>query len=251
MLTEERQKGILQLLDEKGSVTLQELKEMFSASESTIRRDLNVLHKKGALTKVFGGAVKNEEPHISVREEQVALREEQNRSEKIQIAKFAAALIEPEDFVYLDAGTTTGYMIPFLTEKSAKFVTNAASHALRLAESGFSVVLIGGEVKAATEAIVGNEAYVNLQKYNFTKGFFGSNGVDQRFGFTTPDVSEALVKECAVRHSRDRYVLCDSSKFYQVTPVTFCEFNAARIITDRVPDETYRKVPNIIVAPSA
>lgn len=248
MLTEERQKEILQLLDEKGSVTLQELKEMFSASESTIRRDLNVLHKKGALVKVFGGAVKNEAPRISVREERVALREELNRSAKTRIAKYAASLIEPDDYVYLDAGTTTGCMIPFLMEKSAKFVTNAASHALHLAENGFQVVLIGGEVKAATEAIVGNEAYVNLQKYNFTKGFFGSNGVDQRAGFTTPDVNEALVKECAIKHTRDRYVLCDGSKFHQVTPISFCEFSAARIITDRIPDETYRRVPNIIVA---
>lgn len=84
--------------------------------------------------------------------------------------------MEPDDFVYLDAGTTTEYMIPFLTEKSAVFVTNAVSHALQLTENGFRVILIGGELKAATEAIVGNEAYVNLQKYNFTKGFFERTG---------------------------------------------------------------------------
>ena len=60
MLTEQRQEEILRLLNQKGSVTLQELKEYFHASESTIRRDLNALDKRGALTKVFGGAVRPE-----------------------------------------------------------------------------------------------------------------------------------------------------------------------------------------------
>ena len=163
MLTETRQEEILRMLEQKGSVTVQELKDVFGASESTIRRDLNVLHKKGALIKVFGGAVQTES-RINTREEEVALRKEQSREEKLRIARYAASLIEPDDFIYLDAGTTTGYMIPYLTERTAMFVTNAVSHALMLAENGFRVILIGGELKAATEAIVGNEAYVNLKK---------------------------------------------------------------------------------------
>ncbi|MFR7442525.1 MAG: hypothetical protein ACLUUO_02275 [Sellimonas intestinalis] len=55
--------------------------------------------------------------------------------------------------------------------------------------------MIGGELKAATEAIVGNEAYVNLQKYNFTKGCFGTNGLNRTSGFTTPDINEAMIKD--------------------------------------------------------
>ena len=200
MLTETRQEEILRMLEQKGSVTVQELKDVFGASESTIRRDLNVLHKKGALIKVFGGAVQTES-RINTREEEVALRKEQSREEKLRIARYAASLIEPDDFIYLDAGTTTGYMIPYLTERTAMFVTNAVSHALMLAENGFRVILIGGELKAATEAIVGNEAYVNLKKYNFTKGFWGANGVNPMAGFTTPDINEAMIKECAMKHT--------------------------------------------------
>ena len=124
MLTEKRQEEILQILDAKGSVTVQELTEHFHSSESTIRRDLNVLDKKGALTKVFGGAVQNDKK-LNTREEKVSLRRELFREEKVRIARYAASLIEPNDFVYLDAGTTTGCMIPFLTEHSATFVTNA------------------------------------------------------------------------------------------------------------------------------
>ena len=246
MLTEKRQEEILKLVNKNGSVTVQELKDIFDASESTIRRDLNALHDMGVLVKVFGGAVKNE-TRIQVKEEKVSLRIEQHREEKQKIAQFAASLIEPDDFVYLDAGTTTGAMISFIEETKATFVTNAVSHALMLASKGIHVILIGGEMKASTEAIVGNEAYQNMQKYNFTKGFFGANGVDQRAGFTTPDLNEALVKECAIKHSEAPYILCDSGKFHQVCPVRFAEFKDAIVVTDGIPDESYKEVQNLIV----
>lgn len=246
MLTEKRQEEILKLVNKNGSVTVQELKDLFDASESTIRRDLNALHDMGVLVKVFGGAVKSES-RIQVKEEKVSLRMEQRRTEKQKIAQFAASLIEADDFIYLDAGTTTGAMIPFIEETKATFVTNAVSHALLLAEKGIHVILIGGEMKASTEAIVGNEAYQNIQKYYFTKGFFGTNGVDQTAGFTTPDVNEALVKESAIKHSQAPYVLCDSGKFHQICPVRFAEFKEAIVITDCVPDDGYKQVQNMIV----
>lgn len=112
MLTEKRQEEILRLLTVKGSVTVQELKEQLHASESTIRRDLNQMHQEGVLVKVFGGAV-TAEKRVSAKDEQVAFREERNQAEKIKIGQYAAGLIGENDFVYLDAGTTTGYMIPF------------------------------------------------------------------------------------------------------------------------------------------
>ena len=246
MLTEKRQEEIIKLVETKGSVTVQELTEYFQASESTIRRDLNILDKKGMLVKVFGGAVQNGRK-LTTREEKVSLRMELHREEKLRIGKYAASLIEPEDFIYLDAGTTTGAMIPYLTEHSASFVTNAVSHALQLSENGFRVILIGGELKSSTEAIVGNEAFVTLQKYHFTKGFFGANGVSRHSGFTTPDINEAMIKECAMRHAGQAYVLCDHSKFHQTTPACFGDFASAQVLTDRLPDESYRNSDNLIL----
>lgn len=246
MLTEKRQEEILKIVNQNGSVTVQELKDLFDASESTIRRDLNALHDEGVLVKVFGGAVKKG-TKIQVTEEKVSLRIEQHPEEKQKIAQYAATLIEADDFVYLDAGTTTGAMIPFIEKTRATFVTNAVSHALMLAEKGIHVILIGGEMKAATEAIVGNEAYHNVQKYNFTKGFFGTNGVDLNAGFTTPDVNEALVKGCAIKHSQEPYILCDSGKFNQICPVRFAEFKEALVVTDGILDERYRKMQNMLV----
>ena len=92
---------------------MQELKEKLHASESTIRRDLTVLHDNGKLTKVFGGAVAIHS-HMHTKDIQVSARENVNREEKIRIARYAASLIAAEDFVYLDAGTTTGFMIDYI-----------------------------------------------------------------------------------------------------------------------------------------
>ena len=135
MLTEKRYEVILKCLNEKNSITVTELKELFGISESTIRRDLTALDKAGKLVKVFGGAVAVDSGFTTV-EPSVAQKAGVNKEEKSRIAQYAASLISPNEFVYLDAGTTTGRMIEYITEKSAVFVTNAVSHAQHLAARG-------------------------------------------------------------------------------------------------------------------
>ncbi len=247
MLAEQRQTQILQLLESKGSITLTELVTILHASESTIRRDLQELDKKNLLVRVFGGAM-SVSSKISLREENVSERQAINTKEKQRIGKFAAALIQPDDFIYIDAGTTTGSMIPYITEHSAVYVTNAVSHGLELVRRGFRVNLIGGEIRPSTEAIVGNAACEALHLYNFTKCFMGTNGANPDGGLTTPDVNEAAIKKRALTQSKERYVLCTSEKFRIISPVCFFSFSDATIITDCFPNSWYEQQPNVIVA---
>ncbi len=176
----------------------------------------------------------------------VAQKNENYKEEKIQIARYAASLIEPQDFVYLDAGTTTGYMLDFIKEKTATFVTNAVSHAQRLSADGMRVLLIGGELKSSTEAVIGTTAVLTLQNYHFTKGFFGANGISRTAGFTTPDEREALVKQTAMKQCASAYVLCDHSKFNMVSSVTFASFSDAVILTNEKPDD-FKDARDIII----
>lgn len=245
MLTEERLQEIERIVKEKGSASIPELMERMGISESTARRDLTLLDKQGRLQKVRGGAMIISDVY-STKEDTVLQKKDRNLEEKVEIAKYAASLIEPNDFVYLDAGTTTELMIDYLTEKDITFVTNAVSHARKLSMAGYTTYILGGEFKATTEAIVGDEAIESLQKYNFTKGFWGTNGVHQKLGFSTPDVKEAKVKEVAMKHCAKRYVLCDSSKFSQISCVKFGEFAKTCIITTQILDESYRQCDNII-----
>ena len=245
MLTEERFTRILSILESMGSVTVQQLMTELDASESTIRRDLNTLDANGQLIKVHGGAILKNTSY-STEDDEVMQRRERNKGAKEKIAKYAAGLIEPGDFVYIDAGTTTDLMIDFITVRQAVFVTNAISHAKRLAERGFTVYLLGGEFKAVTEAIVGEEAVAALEKYNFTKGFWGANGVSLQKGYSTPELKEAMVKKKSMENCKECFVLADESKFNQISSVTFAPFEGAMVITTGLSLPAYKKCKNVI-----
>ena len=138
--------------------------------------------------------------------------------------------------------------IDFIIEKSATYVTNAVSHAQKLAAAGFRVYLIGGELKPTTEAVVGNQAILSLETLHFSKAFFGTNGVSLKAGFSTPDYEEAMVKKTAIGQAKKAYILADYSKFGNISSVTFEEFAKAQVITDRKPPEAFLRSKNIIVA---
>ena len=178
----------------------------------------------------------------------MAEKRDLNAAEKRAIAAYAAGLIEPDDFVFLDAGSTTQIMVELLGEPAlcATYVTNSVSNALALAARGVHVIVIGGDLKAGTEAIVGPGAIDALSHYNFSKGFAGANGVTREQGFTTPDTSEAMVKMLALQHSASRYVLADASKLGVVTPVTFSAFSDATLVTAGAVDATYSTLPNVV-----
>lgn len=245
MLSEQRHEMILKILEERRSVTVTELTKLLNISESTARRDITVLDKAGRLVKVFGGAVTAGSIYLTA-EPTVAQKAEIYKEEKKKIAKYAASLIEPQDFVYLDAGTTTGYMLDFIEEKNAAYVTNAVAHAQRLAAMGMHVLLVGGTLKSSTEAVIGTTAALMLKDFHFTKGFFGTNGVSKTAGLTTPDANEALIKRTAMEQCKSLYILCDHSKFNIVSSVTFASFSSGMILTDERPEE-YKHAENIIL----
>lgn len=116
MLAEERFREILKIVNEKKTVTVTELTELLDTSESTIRRDLTQLHKRGALLKVHGGATVLNGAYTT-KDAKVSEREGLYVEEKRSIAKLAAALIGQEDFVYIDAGTSTASLAEAISER--------------------------------------------------------------------------------------------------------------------------------------
>ena len=98
MLTQERFNTILNLLEEKGAVTVQELSEVLGTSESTVRRDLNTLNEQGKLEKVHGGATlkKSDDGFVNT-EDDFVTKSHLHSQEKENIAKYAASLIKDDD----------------------------------------------------------------------------------------------------------------------------------------------------------
>jgi DeoR family fructose operon transcriptional repressor len=236
MLTQDRREQILEILKQNGSVEVSSLSAMLNASESTIRRDIAALSNVGKLNKVHGGATLLHQEFFQL-EDSLEAKSHINADEKEVIANYAAGLINDNDFVFIDAGSTTFQMIKHIEGTKASFVTNGIAHAKELARRGLKVTILGGEIKDTTDAVIGIEAATGLQKYNFSKAFLGANGVSERQGFTTPDCEEGILKAIAIEKSFVSYILCDSTKFNRVSGYSFSILDKSCIITTKCADD--------------
>lgn len=230
MLFDERNKLILDILDKEEFVKTVDLIERLNASEATIRRNLKDLEDSNKIVRVHGGARKKD---INKDEKSFKEKSTKNLEEKQIIGKRASEIVRDDDFIYLDAGTTTFEMIPYLENKNITVVTNGLTHLERLMEYKINTYLIGGYVKETTRALIGSIALSNLEKVNFSKAFIGVNGIDIKFGYTTPDVEEAKLKSKAMENSIESYVLADFSKFNKVYFSKIKELNKGVIITGK------------------
>lgn len=230
MLTEERYDRIMEHLAKKDRATVPELLELLNVSESTLRRDLMSLEAQGRCRRIRGG-VSASPPQASL-DSLLEKRRAEFSKEKQEIGRKAAALVEDGDVIYLDAGTTTETMISYLEGKEIRVVTNSINHASLLAALGLPVTLVGGEFKNLTNALVGEETLLFLEKYRFSKGFFGTNAIGINGELLTPDIREAAVKGKAMSHSRQAYVLADSSKFSRVSAICFGTLQDAVLVSE-------------------
>ncbi|GMB09678.1 DeoR family transcriptional regulator [Thermolongibacillus altinsuensis] len=234
MLTPERHRIILQLLEEKEVVKLQELVEATNSSESTIRRDLSQLEKEKKLKRVHGGAALL---HQKREELSVFEKSTKNIQEKQLVGKYAASLIRDGDCIYLDAGTTTLQMIPYIEAKDIVVVTNGITHLEALLEKDIPTYLVGGLIKKKTKALIGRGALASLESYSFDKCFIGVNGIHIDYGYTTPDPEEALIKQTAMKLSRQAFILADHSKLNESTFAKIADLQEATIIIDEIDEE--------------
>ncbi len=237
MLTNERQQTILHLLEERQTIKIQEIVEVTNASESTIRRDLTELENERKLERIHGGAtVRGRKIH----EPSILDKTTKNIHEKQAIAKHAASIIQEEDCIFLDAGTTTLQMIPYLQDKKVVVVTNGLTHVEKLIEHDITTYLTGGYVKGKTGALVGPQTIESIQNYRFDKCFLGVNGFDPTFGYTTPDLEEAAVKRKASEYAKDTYVLADHTKYKEVSFSNIDVLKMATLITSELIEEALR-----------
>lgn len=235
MLTEERFKYILDKVKIKGTVKLKDLVSELDVSESTIRRDLDELEEKELLKRVHGGAVGTKSNFAA--DNTITERITQYSSEKKRIAKYCSELIEDGDFIYIDSGTTTYELIPYLKDKNVIVVTNGVYNVERLLEYNVKTYILGGGIKEITRTVVGEQALKQIEDFRFNKAFIGANGVTFNAAITTPDISEAVLKREAILRAEESFVLVDSSKFGKVSFSKICDLEDVSIVTDADKDE--------------
>ena len=212
MNAEQRKQKILDLLKEKDSVRVANLSRMFGVSEVTVRSYLEDLEKKGLLSRVHGGAVSSYKPYYSMNLNQ---RLETNQRAKVAIAEKVAALIQPNDTVMLNAGTTTLLVFrKFPADYNLSIVTNSISIALEAAGNpNYSVILVGGSVNTKYQFTYGNDAVRQLKKYHADKLILSVDGISAEQGFSTYYNQEATVDMAMLEQSDCCIIAADHSKF--------------------------------------
>ncbi|MBB5174235.1 DeoR family transcriptional regulator [Texcoconibacillus texcoconensis] len=243
MLTIERQQKILEVLEEKETAAIHDFVQITGASESTIRRDLTDMEENGRLKRIHGGAalLKSGQEELTMEEKTT-----RNKQEKQAIAKFAADLVKDGDCLYLDAGTTTLELIPYLKGRDVVVVTNGVSNVAKLIEAGIETYVTGGKVKGKTSALVGAKAVETLTSYRFDHCFLGANGIHSEMGFTTPDPEEAVVKATAHSLSRNCYFLVDHTKLGEVAFTKIVSVTSATVVTSSAtPEEQLKKLAEL------
>lgn len=232
MLSEERQRAILDLLGRDGRVLVGDLAKHFHTSQVTIRKDLEILQANGRIHRTHGGA-------LSVREsalEDPTLREKEklHSTEKAQIAAAAVRLISEGQVIVLDSGTTTTAIGRALRDfKNLTVVTNALNIAAELSGSDVEVILTGGNLRKNSFSLVGPLAEDTLHRLNADILFLGVDGFDVDHGLSTPNLLEARVNRAMMEMAKTTIAVCDSSKFGKrslslIAPPTAIQ----RVITD-------------------
>ncbi|MBA2740087.1 MAG: DeoR/GlpR transcriptional regulator [Nocardioidaceae bacterium] len=231
MLAQQRQTMILEVVRENGAARVADLVAQFGVSDMTIRRDLDVLARRGWLDKVHGGATmplagSTDEPGFAEK----SLRE---LAEKQGIAHTAAALVRPGQAVGLSAGTTTWTLAQALLDVAGlTVVTNSPPVAEVFHTAGRSdqtVVLTGG-VRTPSDALVGPVAVGSLASINLDTVFLGTHGMEVRSGFSAPNFLEADTNRALIRAARRLVVVADHTKWGVVGIATVAPLEQADVL---------------------
>lgn len=231
MLVAERHREIIAAINERGSMRVTELAQLFQVTEETIRRDLEKLEAQGKLLRSHGGAISKEkmERETPFKERQIA-----NVAEKSAIAREAVKRVEANDTIMLDASTTAWEMAKLLPDIQLTVVTNAIKVAVELADrSRVTVISTGGTLSPESLSYVGPLAERSLEGYHVNKLFFSCKGFNLETGLSDPTEWQAMLKRRMISIADQCYVLVDHSKFGVQALATFADVTRVHeVITD-------------------
>jgi len=236
MLPEARRRAILSHLAQTGSETIIVLANRFHMSTMTIRRDLKILQQAGYVTMSHGGAIYNgdwfqlsETHHI----ERATIR----AAEKRAIGRYVAAnLVDDDDVLFLDSGTTVRAIISFLKDKRNLTIV---SNSIRTIDALYrhlpdsTILRTGGMLSSMAQTMVGPVAERFFANFYARKAFVSGVGFTVQTGLADSQMLDTAVKRSMTGAAESAIVVIDSSKIgcramAQVLPTSEIE----RMVTD-------------------
>jgi DeoR/GlpR family transcriptional regulator of sugar metabolism len=217
VFADERQRRIAELVAGRGRARIGELATHFAVTEQTVRKDLRALQDRGILKRTHGGAIAL---HTLV-DRDLAGREAINQPAKERIGRACLDLLHDGDSVFLDSGTTVAAIARMLsaehhasrhTLRNLAVLTSSLDVAREVADlQAVELVLLGGQLRSQSGAVVGALAVENLQRFTVEIAFIGVSGFSAD-GVSVATVAEAQVKAAAIERARHVVVPFDASK---------------------------------------
>ncbi len=228
----ERRQWLIEHARRTGRVDVAEMSAELGLAPETIRRDLKDLERQGLVRRVYGGAVPIERLTF---ESALSVRATRRQAQKNRIAGAAATYVKAAESIYIDEGFLPKLIADHLEpDRPMTVVTSSLAIATSLIDrTHVTVLVIGGRVRAQTLGTVDHWALAMLETLVLDLAFIGGNGLSLEHGVTVPDSAVAAVKTMAMRASRRRILVADSSKYGVDSFVRFAHLrDFERFITD-------------------
>ena len=228
MLIAERQQKILQIIEQRGGATVEELVRALYASAPTIRRDLTAMEQNGLLKKVYGGAM----PLTAAnREIPLTIRGQSQRSAKDRMAEQAAAHVRDGMVILMDGSSSVTRMVRFLAgRRDLVAVTSGAKTAVALAEQNITTLCTGGQLLNHSLSFVGHQAEEFVRRINADLLFFSCHGLNDEGFLTDLAMEEVHLRQVMFRQAGKKILLCDKSKLHKTFFYTLCHQDEVDLI---------------------
>ncbi|MHC2070628.1 DeoR/GlpR family DNA-binding transcription regulator [Bremerella sp. T1] len=253
MQADARRTRLLDLVRSRGFASLPELAQELEVSESTVRRDVELLEEAGTARRTHGGVFyTGPSPNLPHFE----LRHEMQWSKKRQIAKAAAQLIEDGDTVILDGGSTTYELAQMLVGRTLQIVTNSLPVAnLFMASPTTELILLGGYVHNATGVSLGPYANEMISRLSARRAVLSVAGITEQ-GLYNSNLLLVETERAMMKAGGEVIIVADSTKFGRQSLAQMCELSEVdKLVVDHEISEAWQsRVQNagvdLIVAPA-
>ncbi len=226
-----------QYILKRGTASLPELADQFDVSTNTIRRDISALISRGRVSKVYGGVSANEMVEPLPFTERVI----KNGPEKQIIGELAAQLVPNMGAIFLDSGSTTPCILPYLAEREGVTIVTHSLNVMYEAAKypSLKILALGGMFNHTTSSFTDGLSGV-LDKIHLQAVFMAASAVSLKWGIGNNTYEEFKIKEEITRNSDNIILMADHTKFDMVACYAFCRFSAlSAVVTDAVPPKHY------------
>jgi len=241
----QRQAKILQLIHERAFIQNEDLAKVFGVTQATIRRDLKSLHQQNLIRLDHGGAY------------DVALMEGSseplyetkayiNLERKRLIGQAAAEMVNDQETIFLDSGTTNAQIAKSLRKTHLKNVTVVTPDIMvakeLCSEEQFHVVVLGGLMRRFYYSLYGPFTLAILKNIQANKVFLGIDAASMDAGISNLVLDEVPIKQSMITNSQQVIVVSDSSKFDCFAPYHVCSWDSVdNVISDDCLDVRYEE----------